>query len=245
LVCLLALICSISICGCRKEPPLTPESAHAELDRRGIDYTENSFVKSAKKGDSEVVKIFLIAGMDPSSIGESGRTALMEAAFKPSEPTVELLLEAGASLHSVDQRGWTPLHWAAVGPFSQKAIVALLSHGAQVDAATPDGVTPLMASLIVPAELNSQSGRTLDDRRLETVRILLDQGANVNAMTKAGATPLMRAALSGSARAVSLLLEQGADPSKADQEGRTAQQIAILNDHEDVAAIIERESRKK
>ena len=75
---------------------------------------------------------------------------------------------------------------------------ALLDAGADVNAATPDGVTALHIAAFDLANPN----------------LLLDRGAKVKVAAKRGETPLFIAAFRpGNAAVVRLLLSKGADPS--------------------------------
>ena len=58
------------------------------------------------------------------------------------EAILTRLLRAGASPHSTDYAGYTPLHWACYNA-SEWAIRPLLSHGTPVNALDNDGSTPL------------------------------------------------------------------------------------------------------
>jgi ankyrin repeat protein len=61
----------------------------------------------------------------------------------------------------------------------------------------------------------------------------------VNARNDDCWTPLHVAALCGQVDVARLLLENCADPSIRDREGRTPLDLARENDHEDVAKVIE------
>ena len=91
------------------------------------------------------------------------RSALMLAAIKGHTDIVKALLARDAE---VNKTGWTPLHYAASGVQAQQtAIVALLlEHHAYIDAASPNGSTPLMMA--------AQYGTR------EVVKLLLDEGAD-------------------------------------------------------------------
>ena len=58
------------------------------------------------------------------------------------EAILTRLLRAGASPHSTDYAGYTPLHWACYNA-SEWAMRPLLAHGAPVNALDNDGSTPL------------------------------------------------------------------------------------------------------
>jgi ankyrin repeat protein len=59
-----------------------------------------------------------------------------------------------------------------------------------------------------------------------TVERLLAAGADIDAQTDFGDTPLIGACAKGNDAIARLLVERGADPGLADQEGRTARERA-------------------
>lgn len=73
----------------------------------------------------------------PNAIGE---TALMMAALRGHATWVVRLAERGAV---INRAGWTPLHYAASGP-EPKVLALLLERGAQLEALSANGTTPLM-----------------------------------------------------------------------------------------------------
>jgi ankyrin repeat protein len=77
-----------------------------------------------------------------------------------------------------------------------------VARGANVNARTPGGVTPLHVA-----------------RYPDFVALLIEKGADVNARTAEGETPLMRAS---HLQSLELLVRAGADVNAADREGRTA-----------------------
>ncbi|MCB1979012.1 MAG: ankyrin repeat domain-containing protein [Burkholderiaceae bacterium] len=70
-------------------------------------------------------------------------TALMLAALRGQSDLVRTLLARDAD---VNHPGWTPLHYAAAGTsnYQSEIIALLLEHHAYIDAASPNGTTPLM-----------------------------------------------------------------------------------------------------
>ncbi len=100
----------------------------------------------------------------------------------------------------------TPLHWAGLNP-NPGVISALVKAGADVNARSNDGATPLHFA----AANNSTS---------EAVSQLLKAGAKANARDKDGRTPLHLAARSNANPEVTeLLLEAGADAKTKDASG--------------------------
>jgi ankyrin repeat protein len=80
-----------------------------------------------------------------------GETALMMAALKGHLEWCQRLVHLGAA---VRRTGWTPLHYAAsAGLPSQVAVIEfLMLSGAQVDAESPNGTTPLMLAAMYGSE---------------------------------------------------------------------------------------------
>lgn len=94
----------------------------------------------------------------------------------------------------------------------RKAVQALLKQGADVNAADPDGTTPLQWAV------------RSDD--IDTVQMLLRAGANPKPSNRYGVTPLSLAAGNGNAAIVDILLKAGADPAAAAPGGQTILMIA-------------------
>ncbi len=77
---------------------------------------------------------------DVNAINQAGETPLMLAAIKGRLDWVRTLVQRGAL---VNDAGWTALHYAAAGP-NEHVVRWLLEQGAEVDARSPNGTTPLM-----------------------------------------------------------------------------------------------------
>jgi ankyrin repeat protein len=122
------------------------------------------FMRAAKSGDVEVMKVLLAAGADPRLAMPNGSTALMYAAglgwrsgsaLAPSYDqgseaeavdAIRLLLDLGFDVAGSNDAGDTALHAAVKGRGSEAIIRALLEQGA--DPLTPNakGETPLAAA---------------------------------------------------------------------------------------------------
>jgi hypothetical protein len=105
----------------------------------------------------------------------------------------------------------------------------LLRKGANVNARTENGITPLHWAAFWG--------------HVDFVRLLLEHGAEVNAREENGWTPLHVAALTGHAEVARLLLERGADPSIRDRDGRTPLDAAREKGHKEVVRVIEEYER--
>jgi len=112
----------------------------------------------------------------------------------------------------------------AVNAGDVKAVRALIDQRVEVNAAEPDGTTPLHHAV---------------DRDLpEIVRMLVRAGANVKAANRYGATPLWLAALNGSAATIGILLEAGADANAANADGETALMVASRTGKADAVNVL-------
>jgi ankyrin repeat protein len=96
----------------------------------------------------------------------------------------------------------------AVKDGDRDAVRALLRQPLDVNAAEPDGTTPLLVAA------------QHDD--LDTVQALIRAGANVRAANRYGATALTAACINGNAAMIEALLTAGADANGALPEGETA-----------------------
>ncbi|WP_257166598.1 ankyrin repeat domain-containing protein [Bradyrhizobium sp. SRS-191] len=83
--------------------------------------------------------------LDLNDLGLHGRTPLMVSAAEGLLATAEILVRSGASVHVTGHYRTTALHEAAA---NGQTVIAnfLLSAGADVNAETAQGVTPLMCA---------------------------------------------------------------------------------------------------
>lgn len=122
--------------------------------------------------------------------------------------------------------GSTPLFRAAKAQDSA-AIELLLEHGARLDLATSQGLTPMVAAAGIGSIDRDARGnyRAVDvqDRAIASFDLMLRHGANVN--ERAGQqqqSPLHGAALWGWPKVAAFLIEKGADVNLPDSRGLTA-----------------------
>lgn len=78
--------------------------------------------------------------IDVDATNAAGETALMLAAIAGDFEVSQQLVAKGAK---VQFPGWSPIHYAASGP-NTRLVEWLLERGAQIDAESPNGTTPLM-----------------------------------------------------------------------------------------------------
>jgi hypothetical protein len=186
-----------------------------------------AIIAAARKDDVKAAKAALDSGGDPNARGgyRHGETALMIAAARGSVPMASLLIENGSKPGAPGGRGETPLMRAA--EHGHLELVKLLAeHGADLNAKGVQGTTALHYAV--------QNGQT------DIASYLLGRGADINAVDEMnlGRTPLGIAAYYGDADLVRLLLEHGADPRVAGNNGNLPAQQALWQAHFAVARLI-------
>ncbi len=183
----------------------------------------NPLHRVAARAKPEIVSLLISRGAAINARDSTGATPLhatIERGFRPQKAIVELLVSNGADVNAVDIVGYTILHklallrigytWAEIRRGSGSTFddfrtsVAdtiattdyLISRGAQVNARSVDGLTPLHFA-----------GST---DKGELVSLLIRRGADINAKDKFDRTPLKFAIDSRSVEAVSILRQSGA-----------------------------------
>jgi ankyrin repeat protein len=197
------------------------EEARHRIARYGFPYTEDSFVRRAREGNAQMVRLYLHSGMNPNARDREGDTALIAAASNDRREIALDLLKAKADIEARDQNGLTPLICAARFCQTNHMLLMLIERGADVNAHSNNGATALMY-----ASLRGDS---------DIVQALLDHGAQVEARDASGGTPLTWAAFYGATGMVHLLLERGADPNAKNNYGVTPVMLAAGRGYVEIA----------
>ena len=108
--------------------------------------------------------------------------------------------------------GETPLHMAALNSTGADVLETLVRHGAETDARTGRGETPLHWAV------GKGRSHVYDPAIIE---VLLDNGADVNARDRDGNTPLHLASFDKDPGIVGVLLRHGADTGARNGDGDT------------------------
>jgi len=111
------------------------ERRYAELQHLGLE--------CARRGDTELLRSMVEAGLPVNLADAKGNTLLMLAAYHDHAGTVRMLLERGAEVDRRNDRGHTPLGGVAFKG-DEEIVALLLAHGAEVDADNGGGMTPIM-----------------------------------------------------------------------------------------------------
>jgi ankyrin repeat protein len=143
--------------GCQQDPQ---KQAYDELvGKKGVVWAPGNFLEAAKNGQTDVVVLFLRAGMDSETADQQGKTALIWAATQGHADTVKALVANGAQLNNTDNQGQTAL-MSAVRWDHIDCALALLAKGADVNAKAVDGSTALS---IAKAKGNTDLVKVLQD----------------------------------------------------------------------------------
>jgi ankyrin repeat protein len=167
---------------------------------------------AAANGSDALLSLLIENGADPNEASPEGETVLMTASRTGKVPAVELLLQAGADVNATEKwRGETALMWAAAENHGE-AVTALVKGGARID----------------------QQSRTLT---FPDIRYNLATHATLPP-PQGGFTALMFAARQGALDAVRALADAGARLNVQDPDGTPALTLAVVNVHQDVAALM-------
>jgi len=186
-----------------------------ELARQGIEFSEKAFFQQVRGGQTEVVTLFLSAGMSPS-VQDQEFTPLLEAARRGYSEMALELIGGGADVNAKDPYGVTALMFSLIAGSAGTASM-LIEKGAEVNSRDRDGRTALVEALTSENEIPP-----------EIVESLVRRGADVNVRLAGGLTPLM-IAVPGDSRLVRLLVEAGADVKAKDDNGAGVLQRAKDN----------------
>ncbi len=179
------------------------------------------FFTAIKRDDDDTVGQLLKRGFDPNTIDPQGLHGLYLALQEPSLKAAQVLLDwPQTNVNVLNAQGESALMLAALR--GQQEIAAwLIRRDADIN---KTGWTPLHYAA--------------SNAHLAIMSLLLENHAYIDAESPNGTTPLMMAALYGSATAVKLLLDAGADPLLKNQQGLTAINFAQRANRTDAIEII-------
>ena len=190
---------------------------------------EDFFVAIARD-DGNAIAALLRRGFDPDTRDPGGQVGLT-VALRDGAPTAfaALLASRKVNVEARNAQDESPLMMAALKG-NVDAVKALVARDADVN---KTGWTPLHYAASAGSE-----------QHVRIIALLLENHAYIDAASPNGTTPLMMAAHYGSADAVQLLLDEGADPLLKNQLGLTATDFALRGSRtqsaEKIAAAIRR-----
>lgn len=228
----------------------------------GAWHPDNRFIVAADKGEVQAVRRYIEKGGNVNTVGSS-LPMLHDVLAKV------LLKGRDRAEYSrfMEKSDITALHRAA-GSGHREVVELLIEAGANPNARTNEGVTPLhwglgegieMVSLLVEAgaEVNAaddkgstplhwaaSTGFNNEAVLVREVMLLINHGANINAKASNAAdyTPLHAAAMQGRTQLVELLIDRGAEINArmSGEKRKTPLTLAIENDRAQTADLLKR-----
>lgn len=201
----------------------------------------------------EAARLLLERGAEINAAAADGRTPLIYAAGWGNSDMVALLLDRGANIDARSREGWTALMLASGARGEADAVDILVARGADTSYRNKWGQTALHLAAVArdrekierllaggaDASIRDNDGRTplsilaANDADADLLALVINASGNravVNAADNDGITPLMRAADRGDADKIIVLLNNGADVTTSDTDGRTALEWAAARD---------------
>ncbi|XP_051122739.1 uncharacterized protein LOC127245757 [Andrographis paniculata] len=196
------------------------EDLKMDVDTKDED-GDTPLTHAARQGHIATAKYLVERGADPSIASELGATALHQAAGIGDTDLLKFFLTKGVNVDLQSDAG-TPLIWAA-GHAQPEAVKVLLENNANPSANTEDDITPLLSAVAAGS--------------LACLELLIKAGASVNT-SAGGATPLHIAADGGSSDIINCLLQAGANPDAADEDGLKPIQVAAARGNRSAVEIL-------
>ena len=200
------------------------------LDAGPFENPDVALLNAAASGDADDVAVALRFGADVETRDPQRRTPLLLASSADHLDVARLLVALGADPNALDERHDTP--WLVTGVTGSVAMANVLLSaipGPDLTVVNRFGGT----SLIPAAERG----------HIDYVRRIARTSVDVNHINDLGWTALLEAVILGDGSAgyveiVTILLDNGADPSISDRDGLTPAEHARNRGHDDVAAVL-------
>ena len=213
--------------------------------------SDNPFLYASAEGLIDIEQLTIEASADTRLTNRFGGTALIPAAERGHVEIVrQLLTRTDVDVNHVNNLGWTALLEAIIlsdgGERHQQIVQLLVDHGANINIADQDGITPLVHArargfteieqiLLSAAQTRDQSLiAAAEQGDLERVRQLLEHGASVTAQDERGRTALIAAAYQNNLPIADLLIQAGADVNTQDSTRQSAYLIATSEGYLDL-----------
>lgn len=186
------------------------------------------FHAAAQRNDSSRILTLLLRGFDPNTLSDKGETALLMAVRSGAFKAIDALLaDPRTDVETRNKQDESPLMMAALKGYPDVA-KKLIDRDADVN---KPGWAPL------------HYAATKGD--IPMIELMLEHDAYIDAESPNGSTPLMMAAQYGTADAVKVLLEAGADASLKNGLGLSAVDFANRVNRTDVAETIAKQIKAK
>jgi ankyrin repeat protein len=171
---------------------------------------QNALLRMHPANGSKIIDRILQENPDVNERSAGGENALHVAAALNKLSEVQRLIQLGADVNALDDRGNTPLHRAIQSDSNGQLVKRLLDNGADPNAVPPNP----------PPDWKSPLSFAVESGYIVIVTHLLDAGAEVNARDARGRTALHFALAEDNRpqNVATLLIERGADLTAKDAQ---------------------------
>ena len=243
-------------------PKDTLHNPHKALDDRLSEFQRYYAWLDARDLSVHPQASLVVPEVNQEAVDQFLKTLLLQAASDQDLDSIgQLLAAAPTELREIiggarQTAPGSPLMIAASKGF-YLGIELLLTHGANPNQASENGVTPLsvavqkghreVVELLLMHDASPNQARedgvtplyfAVQDGHAEIAALLLKHGANVNQARDDGTTPLIDAAYHGGTQKVAFLLLHGANVNQARDYGATPLLMAAQNGHKEVATLL-------
>lgn len=194
------------------------------------------------QSDGELTALLLRRGADPAARDAEENTCLHYASAGGNKGLCRRMIKLGNAVNAANERGVTPLMFAARGGYASVMHELLLHGKADANAATVSGMTALQFAAFPPL-LMSHRQKENADKRLRRLKLLFDFGADPNRVgiprrVWSFGLPLHHLAAEGDIEGVKLLLARGAKPDCRNARGSTPLMLAVRASRQTVVEIL-------
>ncbi len=208
---------------------------------------DQQLLQAVKQGKTEAVRAILEKGADVETRDKAGSTLLMIATTKGYREIVRILIEKNVSVNATTRNSFTALYGAAMTG-NIEIVELLLENGADVNVGRPAIISAAQRNRIDIMRLLLNHGTVVKDTDIllsvmnpSAAEFLIKNGADVNAQDRHGNTVLIRK-FRYSDRApheiIKVLIENNADLSIKNNEGKTALMIAAERGDNEIARFL-------
>jgi len=184
-------------------------------------YGVTPLMLAATNGSQPVVEALLKAGADANAALPEGETVLMTAARTGNPAVLQALIARGASVNAPENwLGETALMWAAAENHAD-AVRVLAEHGADlnVQSSPTKYARPVGGQTLLPRGGFTALMYAARQNSIEAARVLIAAGADLDRGEADGETALILSIINAHHDLAAMLIESGADPSRADITG--------------------------